>query len=228
MCDYMFTCDVTPRPSSNRDRLEVELLGADVATERPRVRAELGLFAVEGEFLVDTDESAGHVRLVELTISTWGAEITPTALRELQLSRFIQAAKGEIVRKADEFLAVTDADEHLDEAVRGAIEKKLRARIKAMSRKPMSGGAQGRGAAFYRRIALDLIELVESGKPTPGGVLETLARIESDRLRLPDVPVQTLRTWLRVAREKQFLAPGERGRLLAIAGPRLYEMDGAE
>ena len=65
-----------------------------------------------------------------------------------------------------------------------------------------------------------------AGREPERRVIGSPVRIEAQRMRLPEVPVQTLRTWLRIARERQFLAPGERGRLVAIPGPLLYAEEG--
>lgn len=188
-------------------------------------------FIIRGKLRVEH----ARMRLTELHITAAAddAEVTATLLREVSLAELVQVAKGLVAREARFWTpegqreAVEDAGgEARERVLSDDLVREARRRIKLASARQQRGAARGRGDAFYRRIAVDLVELVESGKPTPGGVLETLARIEAQRMHLSEVPVQTVRTWLRVAREKQFLAPGERGRLVALPGPLLYAEGG--
>lgn len=233
ICDYMFTFDVAPRASANRWQPEIDLETGDVGnrtqvfmTSAVTLHGSGGfdVLYVGGELHIGADD---RMRLVDLRISCSdpdATDITSTLLRELELSKIVQAAKTAVARRAEEHLrAVSTGD--IPDAIKADAEKLLRARIKAVSRRPSPrGAARGLGDAHYRRVALDLIELVESGKPTPNGVLVTLARLEAARLHRP-VDVQTVRTWIRIARDRRFLAPGERGRLLVAPGPRLYDLE---
>ena len=224
---YMFTQCMAPRRTSRPDRLEIEMLTQDIDTDTPQFRTWVGELRVDGAFFVHRGE--GRMSLIQLHLEcrTPFTEITPTLIRNLDLAEFVRASKAAIAEQASYFTPEkqtalgNEADLHM---LSERTIKRARARIKAASRagRVPSGAARGRGDAFYRRVALDLIELVESGRDRPGGVLEALAAVEARRLHLSEVPVQTLRTWLRIARQKQFLAPGERGRLVAIPGPLLY------
>lgn len=214
-----------------------------------------GVYAITGRFSVEESRVRVVELSVMVRPGHDDAEVTPSLLRSLGLSAIVQEARRVLAREARFWTPEGQAEaaaaeaspgpddpsgrgrydpdtdlwswyESTPQALSDDVIKEARRRIKLASQRAVQGAARGRGDAFYRRIALDLVELVESGRPTPGGVLETLARIEAQRMRLPEVPVQTLRTWLRIARERQFLAPGERGRLVAIPGPLLYAEEG--
>lgn len=225
----MLTRGMSPRRRIAPARIEVELdgIGQGLA-ERPQFHAQFGDdYTIYGSLA----EREGVMRLVEFRVVATGeaAEVTPTLLREIEVAKFASAGRQLVASSMSYFtpeyqsqlareygLTEPPRDDSWDQLVAIA-----RRRVKAASRKATPGGS-GRGDAFYRRIALDLIELVESGRPTPGGVLQELARFEADRLHQAEVPIETLRTWIRIARQREFLAPGQRGRMNAEPGRLLY------
>ena len=206
----MLTERMSPRrPAKMPATIEVHPLRQTLNEKRVEILAEFGDYFIAGVLRDDGD----RYRLVEFTVrvnehDSPTKEVSATVLRQVELAKFADAGRQIIAMHGE---AESGRDLDVDEA---------RRRIKAATRKGRSGGSD-RGDVFYRRVALDLIELVESGKPTPDGVLATLAKIEGARLGY-EVPVQTLRTWIRIARERKFLAASTRGRMNAEPGARLY------
>ncbi|WP_375492009.1 hypothetical protein [uncultured Jatrophihabitans sp.] len=210
---------MSPRRPARPSVIEVQPVRQTLGTDRVEIIAEMGDYIIRGVLRDDGD----RYRLVEFGMSAVEftapeVEITSTALRQVELAKFADAGRQIVVMHGEHDLGRDTDDRGQPTDVAAA-----RRRIKAASRSSRSGGSD-RGDAFYRRVALDLIELVESGRPTPGGVLETLADVEAKRLG-HEVPVQTLRTWIRLARERKFLAPSTRGRMSAEPGARLYRGD---
>lgn len=205
--------------------MKVKYVTGDVGAVQQVFQAHVRGLVLTGVF--DNGASAGRMLLLELRIATTPpSEINSMVLRRPELAAFRDECLALYGRIARDIREKSTLSPDLDPEVKATIERRMRARIKAASRKAIRGQSQTRGDAFYRRIALDFIELVESGKPTPGGVLETLADLEAERLGM-QVPVQTLRTWLSVARTRGFLAPATPGRLSAAPGPKLYDLEGS-
>jgi hypothetical protein len=71
---------------------------------------------------------------------------------------------------------------------------------------------------LIRRVALEYLALFESG--VTRGILDRLAEQESERLGRP-VARETVRDWVRRARELQYPSEGVPGKAYAVAGPRL-------
>lgn len=89
---------------------------------------------------------------------------------------------------------------------------------KAASIEQLKRGRTGYPDDHYRRIALAYLDLLAMGNRR--GILNKLAEQETNRLARY-VPRETVRTWVRRARELQFLTAGEPGRAGAEPGPRL-------
>ncbi len=80
-------------------------------------------------------------------------------------------------------------------------------------------GRKGWGEEHYRRVALEYLALQREG--VGRGILNRLAEREAKRLKKP-IARETMRDWVRRARELGFLAGGVRGRAGARPGPNLY------
>jgi hypothetical protein len=141
-------------------------------------------------------------------------------LRALSLSRLSARVIAQL-RAEPEWI------ELLERAGLAVVSEADRRRAKEAAARAAKQPLRRRGRAgypdeHYRRIALRYIELVQEHGSK--GVLVRIAEEESRR-RGYRVAHATVRDWVRGARERGFLAPGERGRATPLPGPRLYEVE---
>lgn len=209
-------------PSGRRpDRVPVALVGNGLANE-PEFIANFGDYDLHGRLAARGDT----FKLVSLHVSTSdeAAEVTGATLRSIEVAKLVHAARALVARAAEFWTPASRREierEHgvtmrpLPKEVVQAVERQIR---RAAS-KPLRRGSAGYGDDHYRRIALAYLRALEAGRTR--GVLAQIAADESRRLGR-EVPVETVRTWVKIARDRQFLTAGEPGRAGAMPGPRLY------
>src|SRR4029079_17499604 len=90
--------------------------------------------------------------------------------------------------------------------------------VRAAADQPRRAGRKPLPDALIRHIALEYLALFERG--VTRGILVRLAEQESERLGRYVAP-ETVRDWVRRARELEFLSKGVPGKAYAVAGPRL-------
>lgn len=198
------------------------LIGSGLV-DKPRFMANLGDdFAIEGTLAEDGE----RMKLVELVVAALGkdAEVTSSTLRDIELLKFVNAGRALVTESARFWTpeALAEVEERYGIEVQGPgpeVVRAARKRIKQAARR--TPRSRGLGDDHYRRVALAAIELSERRVKPEGGILEALKVAESKRLGR-DIPIETVRTWLKVARDRKFLAPGERGRASFFAGSELY------
>ena len=186
-----------------------------------------------GDFVVNfwLAERDGVLGLVRLDIATAGGTgtIGSAALRSIELSKMIAAARALLAREVRD-LALPEGAEpppgwywvfgSRGGSVRAEDIERARRHARAAGRRPLKRGRAGYPDDHYRGVALAYLDLLDKG--ITRGILAALAERESKRLGRP-VPVETARTWVNVARKRQFLTEGENGRAGAMPGPKLYE-----
>jgi hypothetical protein len=137
-------------------------------------------------------------------------EVTSTVIRGVPAARLRDFANS--------YLAV--APIVLAEAgLPSAADKRWAKRVtQAAAKQPLRRGRGGFPVDHYRRIALRALEISEEGHRD---VVKELAAREGK-------PYQTIRDWVRRARELKFLGPTQRGRSQWFPGPNLYRKEGDE
>jgi hypothetical protein len=88
-------------------------------------------------------------------------------------------------------------------------------------REELRRGRKGYSPDFYRWVAHQYLDLQAKNKGR--GIREVIAEEGRKRLdRTEPVPLDTVKTWLRRARELEFIVFEKQGRVGASAGPKLY------
>jgi hypothetical protein len=146
------------------------------------------------------------------------AGITGAVLRDIRLEELAQQVKQRLIEQPKALdqlrqrgiVALPEADRLIRENARRAARTQLRK------------GRAGYPEDFYRGVALRYLEIAASQNR---GVIPQLATEYGRRLKR-EIPRDTVKSWLRKARELGLLEFDGQGRSGARPGPQLYEGDG--
>jgi len=166
-------------------------------------RVLLHLWLTESEFFVR-----------DIAIRPWDNQSRPVGtdvLRRLPLGRWATMAHGWLAEYAQKGI----------DTGRGTDQLRRLARAKVTP----AAGRRGFGKDFYRRLALEYLELQAEG--VSRGIRVELARRESRRQDRKVTPTN-IRDALNKATELGFLMPGTPGRAGRQPGPNLYSDDNKE
>lgn len=136
------------------------------------------------------------------------AGLTTDALRDFPVALVLDTARRQLVTMGDHAGLSPVADPATEE-----FRRRARRAAKSVGGGPHRGRI-GYGEAHYRALALDYLELQDAHGHR--GLRERLAQQY-------DVSPETMRDWIRRARELQFLSKATPGRGGSDAGPRLHE-----
>lgn len=158
------------------------------------------------EYRVEVTPRDGQLRLTRLDLVVdrkSPSELQSADLRRVRLHSLLTAVRSEVMRAVHH----VDTDPGAPEATRRAIAP-------GSQTAPPRRGRPSLPDEHYERIARRYLELLDTGLTR--GILQRLAEEENR-------PVQTVRTWVNVARSDryQYLTPGESGRAGAMPGPGL-------
>lgn len=134
----------------------------------------------------------------------------------------------EVLRRLPLARWLTQAHSWLAERAQGAMNRgDLRSQVQRLARSKVTPAAGRRGypADYYRRLAMEYLELQSGGMY--GGIRAELAKRETRRQKRPVTP-DNIRDAISRATELGFLARGEPGRPGRMPGPNLYEPGGGE
>jgi hypothetical protein len=155
-------------------------------------------------------QDAGPLQLARVAVEHFldpSAEVTSTVIRGVPTARLRDFANS--------YLAVAPGV-LAEEGVPSDAERRWATRVtRAAAKRPLRRGRGGYSVDHYRRIALLALEIHDKGHHD---VVKELAARE-------DRPYQTVRDWVRRARELGFLKPAQRGRSQWVAGPKLYRKE---
>lgn len=172
---------------------------------RPSRGADPQLWLVRGNFRVKGSEP---LRLTQLSIEHLldpMAEVTSVVVHGLQVARLRDrvAAYLAIAAEPIALLSGTPKAKRRGRQVAGAAKQARRV------------GRRGKGETFYRRVALEALELYDEG--------EGSRTVISDLAAKHGRGYSTIRDWIAKARELGFLAPAQKGRQQWLAGPALNQ-----
>lgn len=172
------------------------------------------LFDVDGvRVVVGVTTEEGTVRVASMTIAA--PEVTSNVVRRIPFGPI----KKKIIAELRRHPALIDEEAILAELVRGSggtltarleeAERNAYRRVAALHRR------EGREypEAFWREVALWYRRTL---KQEPRSTVERMAEERG-------VPVPTVRTWIRRARQEGWLSEGRQGRAGADLGPRMIE-----
>ena len=145
-----------------------------------------------------------------LEVRPWGDEVVglgTDALRNLPLGRWLTNAHSWLAGPVAEWARDPEKLKHLRQETRRLAEST-----------PPRRGPKGFGEAYYRRLAVEYLELQAKGLSR--GIREELAYRETKRQK-KEVTVLNIRDALTKATELGYLTKGTRGRAGRGAGPNL-------
>lgn len=148
--------------------------------------------------------------------------VTSATLRAIHLGPLLQGIRAQLLAEPEAAQRFADQlrQAALDQGVDldGPSDEYLAAATQAAERigDPPKRGRKGYGDDFYRDVARTYLSLL--GQGWTKGILNEMAR-------LADRPRDTIATWVREARKREFLTPGTPGRAGAEPGPKLETDD---
>jgi len=155
------------------------------------------------------DDGTFFVR--DLEVTPWDGSPMPLStdtLRRLPLGRWTTQAHASLAGRARKGVAAGRGGEQLSRLAGSTVAPKV--------------GPRGFGRDYYRRLALDYLDLQAKG--VSRGIREELAFLEGLRQKRR-ITTTNIRDGLTKATELGFLTPGHRGRAGRQPGPNLYVND---
>ena len=208
----------------------VSNLDSDLVPEQPQFMADFGTFVVNF-WLAERDGVLGLVR-VDIATSGGTGTIGSETLRDVEVSKMTTAARALLAHAVRDLVLPEGAEPPpgwyaifagRGGSVRPEDIERARRHARAAGRRPLKRGRAGYPDDHYRAVAFGYLDLL--GKGVTRGILPALAERESKRLGR-HVAVETVRTWVNIARKREFLTGGENGKAGAMAGPRLGIREG--
>ncbi|MGD0984479.1 MAG: hypothetical protein ABSA65_11785 [Acidimicrobiales bacterium] len=164
-----------------------------------------------------------EIVIFRLEVRPWGDDVLSLGtnpLRDLPLHRWLTQAHSRLTDGIAEWLA--DEGGVPTHSMDAKELRRLRRVAKDMAESTTPRpGPKGFGENFYRRLALDYLEL--QGKGVSRGIRWVLAEQENRRQKRDDIDDRTVRDWLTKATRLGFLSAGSPGRAGRRPGPNLYE-----
>lgn len=200
-------------------RVRAHFKNLEFGDGEPRFVFEIGDLRVAAVAAIDS----GMLRLRSISISS-PSDVTSAVLREIPLGRI----KEQIVRELRRDPTLTDGRAALRAMIRYAgderfppelvsrlhkAETQAYRRVASLRRREPRRGPGSRSPEFYRDVALEYLDTL---KREPRQPVVFMAERHG-------VPTPTARTWVRRAREEEWLDAGQQGRAGGNPGPRLIE-----
>ena len=209
----------------------VSNLDSDLVPEQPQFMADFGTFVVNF-WLAERDGVLGLVRGRHRHQWRHRDDRVGETLRDVEVSKMTTAARALLAHAVRDLVLPEGAEPPpgwyaifagRGGSVRPEDIERARRHARAAGRRPLKRGRAGYPDDHYRAVAFGYLDLL--GKGVTRGILPALAERESKRLGR-HVAVETVRTWVNIARKREFLTGGENGKAGAMAGPRLGIREG--